>query len=161
MDSQRNEQRDAPSKVSAEDDRSSKRLKVEDPGETSKDPKVPEEPSTSVGKPIDDHKILPVVDRSIFENFAFKKVLKADPSRKIAFIHGTFQNEKDAVVILEQSAFDLDRLNELFASEASAELEFQNDAYHNYRIFFPKEFNGEELEVLPRSKDVSIDSLID
>ena len=100
---------------------------------------------------------LPAEEKNIFGKFNFKKVLKSDPSRKIIFIHGDFgadddakdknngNSTKDAVVILEQSAFNLDHLDQLFSAGATGELEFQNDVYHNYRAFFPQEFCGKHI----------------
>ncbi|OWA50410.1 m7GpppX diphosphatase [Hypsibius exemplaris] len=105
--------------------------------------------------------LLPVEEKNLFANFTFKRVLRADPSRKMAFLHGQFEktaNEdeedsadgasKDAVVILEQSAFHLDHVEKMLAAGAKGDLEFQNDVYHNYRVFFPAEFNATKTTII-------------
>ncbi|XP_055353476.1 m7GpppX diphosphatase-like [Paramacrobiotus metropolitanus] len=81
-------------------------------------------------------------EQDIFKNFKVVKLLKADASRKVIFVHGTFEDDKHAVAILEKDAFGLDNLDEIFASSPQGILDFQNDIYHNYRTFFSREFNS-------------------
>lgn len=90
----------------------------------------------------------PLGQQNMFDKFTFKEVLKADPSHKIAFLHGSFDDGKDAVVILERMAWESDKFKELFDSGASGSLAFKNDIFHNYRVQFEPKFNGRFIPVL-------------
>ena len=114
----------------------SKRFKAEDSSSSSSDAKVP--PHYPIN--IQTKNSIQIYD-NVFDTFTFKKVLKADPARKLAFVHGTFEDGKDAVVILEKTAFELDKFHELFGCDSTGVEEFQNDLYYNFRVCFESRLN--------------------
>ncbi|GAV04982.1 hypothetical protein RvY_15176 [Ramazzottius varieornatus] len=89
-----------------------------------------------------------VKESNVFERFKFTKLLKADPSRKTAFVQGTFDDGSDAMIILEKLAFESDSMEKMFQSEALGQLAFKNDVYHNYLLNLDPKFNATKATLI-------------
>lgn len=91
----------------------------------------------------EDSKISPehCAEISSFAGFEFCRMLKNDMRSKTAFIHSRFK-EKDAVILMEKTAFETNTVQELLSGETELVETLKNDIYSTYKTFPDKTLNG-------------------
>nr|XP_033775007.1 m7GpppX diphosphatase [Geotrypetes seraphini] len=87
-----------------------------------------------------------------FSAFRVEKVLRESAREKIIFLHGKVSgdsgDEKDAVVILEKTPLQVDRISDLLNKKSELKLQICNDIYSTYTLYPPLELNDVKTTIV-------------
>ncbi|KAM5246240.1 m7GpppX diphosphatase [Ctenodactylus gundi] len=82
-----------------------------------------------------------------FSGFRVQKVLRESARDKIIFLHGKVNEEsgdgdgEDAVVILEKTPFQVEKVAQALVGSPELQLQFSNDIYSTYHLFPPRQLS--------------------
>ena len=82
-----------------------------------------------------------------FDGFQTVKILKESHTNKCLFIHGKLKGD-DAVVLLERSPFDTDKIGELMSRDTGLVETLKNDIYSTYSAFPQSALNGKGTSLI-------------